>query len=136
MCVLHVSSKNKSFSSFLEKTQFPHYMTHEKAEQYTHRQASHVDYGFSSVVSDADFDYLPEQIQDAIEYLTKYQSVLRELITNHEISDIVLDFPYTCRLLSKNTITQSDSLPADLLKLAGYLGIRIEMSLYPPSLDE
>lgn len=62
MCVLHVSSKNKSFSSFLEKTQLPHYMTHDKGEQYTHIQARHIDYGFSSTVSDADLDNLAEQI--------------------------------------------------------------------------
>ena len=37
-------------------------MTHDKGEQYTHIQARHIDYGFSSTVSDADLDNLAEQI--------------------------------------------------------------------------
>lgn len=42
-----------------------------------------------------------------------------------------LDFGYYLRLDGQRVLVQCDFLPSELLKLAGELGIGIELSLYP-----
>jgi hypothetical protein len=132
MCVLHVRSKTKSFAGFLRKTGFPSYQSHEKGEVFGIRKPRLLDYfGFSSDVSKRDWEDLAGQIEDAHAFLREHEKELRSLRATHELTDIRLDFPYSCRL-DDQILVQCDYLPPEFLKLAGDLGVGIELSHYPP----
>ena len=83
--------------------------------------------GARYVASNADFDNFEEQKKDAISFLRDNASPIREImsIPGHEGAE--LDFGINRR----DVLVQSDSLPAELAKLAGELGIDIMLSLYP-----
>lgn len=131
MCVLHVESKSTSFTVFLEKSELEAYRAHCKGDQRDFgKRLPYEDYGFSSIVSEKEWDDFEGQINDALAYLKKHYSDLKRLIQTHTIDDIRFDLPYWSRLES-GVIVQCDFLPPEFLKLAGELGIGIELSLYP-----
>ncbi len=76
---------------------------------------------------------LKPQTADVIEFLKENELELSRLSAYPGVTDICLDFPYERR---QGAVTQTDSLPPELLLLAGSLGIRIDLTLYPPSDDE
>jgi hypothetical protein len=83
--------------------------------------------GFSVVVSDTWGD-LQAQVPDAIAFLRENELELARLANYPGVSEMRLDFPYQRR---DGAAVQSDSLPPELLVLAGALGITIELTLYP-----
>ena len=136
MCVLHVTSETTSFSAFLRETGFPAYKSHEKGEVCTiGKRLPHDDYGFSSAVSEREWNDLEGQIEDAKTFLITHEKTIRKMLSTHDVSDIRFDFPYYCRL-NEQFFMQSDYLPPEFLKLAGELMIGIELSLYPLSDEE
>jgi hypothetical protein len=86
--------------------------------------------GFKCLVSSRDGD-LAGQIEDAILFLKTSHEDLRRLAQLPEVESKHLDFGYYLRIDQKRIFAQSDYLPPELLKLAGELGIGIELSLYP-----
>jgi hypothetical protein len=88
--------------------------------------------GFMIEVSETWGDLKP-QIVDAIEFLKENELELSRLSTYPGVTKLCLDFPYERR---KGAVTQTDSLPAELLLLAGQLGIAIDMTLYPATGEE
>lgn len=135
MCVLHVSSKSKSFAEFLKKSTLPVYQCHEKGDAFlSGKRPPWEDYGFSCDVSKREFEDFAGQIDDANAFLHKYESELRSLISTCPVDDIRLDFPYSCRIHG-NIIVQCDYMPPEFLRLAGDLGIGVELSHYPNTED-
>jgi hypothetical protein len=133
MCVLHVTSETNSFSEFLRETGFPVYKSYEKGEIPTiGKQRPYDDYGFSSAVSEREWNDFEGQIEDAKTFLITHEKTIRALLSTHDVSDIRFDFPYYCRL-DEHIFMQSDYLPPEFLKIAGELKIGIELSLYPPT---
>ena len=133
MCVLHVTSETSSFAAFLRETGFPSYQSHEKGEVSTiGKRQPYEDFGFSSDVSERELTDLAGQIEDAHAFLRTQEDALRELMSSHNITDIRLDFPYSCRL-DEQIFMQCDYFPPELLRLAGNFGIGIELSHYPPT---
>ncbi|MDZ7619716.1 MAG: hypothetical protein U1E05_22175 [Patescibacteria group bacterium] len=132
MCVLHVTSDTRSFAGFLRETAFPSYASHEKGDARTSGERQpYDDFGFSSDVSKRDWTDLAGQIEDAHAFLREHEAVLRSLTATHAISDIRLDFPYSCRL-GEGVFAQCDYLAPEFLRLAGELGVGLELSHYPP----
>jgi hypothetical protein len=74
-------------------------------------------------VSEADFTGLDTQIRDAIEFLRRNKAGLAGL----RDAEACLDFGVERRDVAVQTVR----FPAELLRLAGTLGISIEVSLYP-----
>lgn len=131
MCVLHVTSATTSLAQFLCETGFLSYESHEKGEARTSGERQpYDDFGFSSDVSNREWTDLAGQIEDAYAFLREHEAVLRSLTATHAISDIRLDFPYSCRL-GEGVFAQCDYFPPEFLRLAGELGIGIELSHYP-----
>lgn len=87
--------------------------------------------GFMIVASDT-WGKLKPQVADVIEFLQENELELTRLANYPGVTDMRLDFPYERR---QGAVTQSDSLPPELLLLAGSLGITIELTLYPHSED-
>jgi hypothetical protein len=88
--------------------------------------------GVHIVSSDADFDSLPDQITEAIAFLRNNNDQLQRLSGWPGIESLTLDFG----IHRRDATVQCDRFPADLLKLAGDLGIDVELSQYPSSSDE
>lgn len=98
-----------------------------KGEPVGHRGKVRPFTGFSVIVSDT-WGELRPQIADAISFLREGEYELSRLSRYPGVTDMRLDFPYERR---EGAAVQSDSLPPELLLLAGSLGITIELTLYP-----
>ncbi len=134
MCVLRVESKTTSFTEFLKKTDLAVYRSHSKGDRMNFgKRLPYEDYGFSCKVSKKDWDDFEGQTDDALAYLKKHYNDLSTLIQTHSVDDIRFDIPYWGpRPWNGVTLMVSSRyLPPELLKLAGELGIGIELSLYP-----
>jgi hypothetical protein len=75
---------------------------------------------------------LDRQVEDAIEFLCKYEKELLNLVAEYKVDDIRLDFPLDSRLREGDDgiVAQFEYLPPELLKLAENIGIGIELSYY------
>ena len=86
--------------------------------------------------SKTDFDNLDKQITDTIRYLKQNKDKLAHLSLAKGIDHAILDFGINLRIDKKNILSQSDKFPSKLLKLAGDLGLDIQLSLYPVDMQE
>jgi len=133
-----VSSKNTSFKLFIDNNpELPVYRLHEKGEQpeIGNEESTYEDYGFCCDVSDRDWCDVEGQIIDMISFLEVYSYILEKLKQTHDIDDWRFDLPYECTL-NKKDFSQFNYLPPQLIKLAGELGIGIELSMYWPSQED
>ena len=78
------------------------------------------------VASDAEMDSFEQQIQDAIEFLKKCQTELKELQNFGGAASLWLDFGVE----SRDVFVQCERFPQELLRLAGNLNIAVEISRY------
>ncbi len=137
MCVLHVSSKTMSFGDFIEGSSLPIYRSHEKGDPgIIPRRPAFADYGFSCKVSKKKFSDFKGQVKDAISFLNTNLHELTTLVEQYEIDNIRLDFPIENRMVKMDLASQCDYLPPELIKLAGNIGLGIEMSQYWPANEE
>ena len=136
MCVFRVMSRIASFDSFLLGTTLPVYNSHRKGEhrKYARKEVLLENYGFSCAVSEKDLYDLKGQIADAIDFIKRHRSELKNLVANHQVDDIRLDFPIASRL-NADVLGQHDYLPPELIREAGELGIGIGLSTYACSED-
>ncbi len=81
--------------------------------------------------SKADFDNLNKQIADTIRYLKRNKDKLAYVASTKGIDHAILNFGINLRIDKKKVLYQSDKFPSELLKLAGDLGLDIELSIYP-----
>jgi hypothetical protein len=78
------------------------------------------------VVSEAGFHEFAEQVRDAVEFLTDSAEEVQRLVNFRGVTGVVLDFGITWR----DVAAQSDTFPANLVRLAGACGIAMELSHY------
>jgi hypothetical protein len=78
-------------------------------------------------VSEAPFSDLQAQVGDAIAFLTKNSDALGAAIQFPGVERATLDFAVE----AKDVAIDSKYLPPELMRLAGDLGIGIELSIYP-----
>ena len=83
--------------------------------------------GFNLLVSDAPGSDLAAQIQDTISFLETYREELARLVQAPGVESAALDFG----IKRRDVAVQCDSFPARLIRLAGDLGMGIELSQYP-----
>jgi hypothetical protein len=86
--------------------------------------------GFKCDVSAVD-GVLADEVIDAIAFLRRHYDDLARLGNIPEVESMYIDFGHYLRIDEETVVAQSDFLPPALLKLAGVLGIGIELSLYP-----
>ena len=88
----------------------------------------HKQSGLCFDTTDSGFGDFPKQVRQTISFLKKNQNELKKLTAFPGVN-AVLDFGFERR----DAVVQSDLLPAELIRLAGSIGLAIEMSLYPPA---
>jgi hypothetical protein len=82
--------------------------------------------GFDVRVSEADFDDLATQIDDAMEFMDTHEDELRRLGSFPGVVNVALEFAVSWR----NVAVQTDSFPPELLWRAGALDISLDVSHY------
>ncbi len=83
--------------------------------------------GVHVLASDADFDEFPRQVAEATAFLEAQSEQLRRLIEWPGVEGVDLDFGLEWR----DVLLQCDYLPPKLIRIAGSLGLGIEVSHYP-----
>jgi hypothetical protein len=86
---------------------------------------------FNVSASDAGFDEFPRQIDEATVFLRDYGSEIERLVSYPGVASVGLDFGVFWR----DVPIHCDYLPVELLRLAGELGLDIEISHYPTGDD-
>jgi len=88
--------------------------------------------GIGFVASGADFDQFEKQKRDAISFLKSRATTIRKIMDWPGVEGGELDFGIS----ERDGVVQCNLFPAELLRLAGGLGLNIELSLYPPIEEE
>lgn len=133
-CNLVILGKDLDIDDFLAKSKLRGYIKRYKGEPMfkskpNSRKLAHSRTGIET--SKAGFDDLDKQIKDTIKYLKKHKEKLCIIKETKGIELAVLDFGIALRIDGKKVATQSDRFPSELLKLAGEIGLDVELSIYP-----
>ena len=122
-CYLHVSL-NEGSRAVADQLALEPYSVRERGEAVPARPShSYERAGLSFEVSEADFDQLAQQFDDASSFLARHEADVALLVSAGEA---VLDFGYQAR----NVALQVDRVPIHLIRRAADLGVEIELSLY------
>jgi len=133
-CNLIITGKDFDIDSFLAKSKLRDFVKKYKGEPMFKSKPESRKLERSRVgieTSKADFDDLDKQIKDTIRYLKKDKEKLCFIKETKGIELAVLDFGIALRIDGKKAGMQSDRFPSELLKLAGEIGLDIELSIYP-----
>jgi hypothetical protein len=128
MCVLRAIGKKFTVEDFLRESYLLPCLVYHKGERRLKDSLWKVN-GFNVSVGDAELGDLEGQVQDAIAFLQDHRSELEKLQKYVGVERVFLDFA----LVQENSSVFSTSLPAELLRLAGDIGIDIELTYFPPS---
>jgi hypothetical protein len=124
-CVLRASGDEFQPLHFLEDSGFVPCNVFRKGERKAEGRVWGSS-GFTVVVSEASGGNFARQIRDAVEFLRRHQEELARLMKCAGLEDARLDFGVS----RKDGFLQSSYLPPELLRLAGGLGIGVEISIY------
>jgi hypothetical protein len=128
-CILHVLGKSFDPHLALAGSTLRAYSIFRCGEHFS-RNRRHESSGFKCLVSDGDENFV-QQVKDAIAFLKSNEIELRRISTSAGLESMTLDFGHNLRIDGKQCAIQCDTLPLELLKLCGSIGIAIELSLYP-----
>jgi hypothetical protein len=129
--ILKATGKNFDVNTFLQKTKLKPYRIFQKGKRRFKRlekKELHKVSGLCLDASTSDFNNFSGQVRQTISFLKKNQKELKKLAKFPGV-DAVIDFGFARR----DVVVQCDLLPAELIRLAGSIGLAIEMSLYPPA---
>ena len=133
-CILTIRGKNFDVDTFVDKSKLNPYKKSYKGQPRfkTKPDGEKLSFSLLSIeTSKADFNNLQMQIADTINFLRRNKNKLAHIASTEGIDNAILDFGIDLRIDRKNVLYQSDKFPSKLLKLAGDLGLDIELSIYP-----
>lgn len=127
MCVLKIFGP-LSFKEWAARTGLPVYSVYDTGERVSRTRIAEQN-RVSFDVSDREWDDFSGQVSDAVAFLGAHRAELAREMPLHKAELAMLDFPIWSRL-DGDIVNQNDHLPAELVRLAGSLGLAIEMSIY------
>ena len=128
-CILHVDMPEGG-KALVETLSIKPYKRVERGTPIRQRPGMVYDSDLLSFdVSDADFQDLPQQFEDAVAFLTMNEADVEALARGGEA---VLDFGHSPRSWAEPMagIVQVDRIPQELLRLCARLDVQIELSMY------
>jgi Domain of unknown function (DUF4279) len=134
-CILTIKGENLDVEGFIRQTGLQPYKKFLKGDPKTRSKPEGKKFSFSGLsleASSADFNQLDKQIQDTIEFLRSNKEKLCHIAVTKEVDFATLDFGIELRIDFERVVYQFEHFPAELLRLAGELGISLDISLYPP----
>jgi hypothetical protein len=123
--MLRVAGKDLNLRDLLEISLKPD-STWEKGSRKS-KNTKNASSGARYVVSEAEFDQFEQQKLDAIKFMKRNKDRIQEIMNLHGIDGADLDFG----IYRRDVPVQCDNFPPHLVKLAGNLGLGIELSQYP-----
>jgi hypothetical protein len=132
-CILRIGGKDLDIDTFIEKSKLSPYKKRYKGQPRRDSKPGGEKLADSYIlieVSNADFSEFQDQIIDSIQFLKSNKQKLLLIAVTKEIEYAVLDFGIENKIDNIEVHIQSQSFPAELLKLSGELGIDIELSIY------
>ena len=137
-CILSISGQNFNIDAFIDKSKLRPYKKSYlgRPKLKTKPDGGKLSYSLLSIeTSKASFDNLTKQIIDTIRFLKRNKDKLATIGFTKGIDHAGLDFGINLRIDRKKILFQSDTFPNELLKLAGNLGLDIQLSIYPVDLQ-
>ena len=136
-CILTIRGGNLNVEEFIQKTGLQPYKKFDKGEpriKSKPESKKHPSSGLCIEASGADFNQLDKQIKDTIEFLRANK--VRHISVTKEVDFATLDFGIELRIDFERVAYQFEHFPSELLRLAGDLGIGLDISLYPPPTED
>jgi len=133
-CNLVILGKDLDIDAFIAKSKLRGFTRIYKGEPMFKSKPEGKKIEHSRIViqtSKADWDELDKQIKDTIRYLQRHKDKLSHIKQVKEVELALLDFGINLRIDNEKVHLQSDRFPSELLKLAGEIGLDIELSIYP-----
>jgi len=137
-CILTIGSRDFDIDDFVDKSGLKPYRKSRKGQPRFKTRPDGEKLVHSSIsieASKADFDNLEKQIADTIRFLKTDKNKLSYIGSTDGIEYAVLDFGINLRIDREKVLLQSDTFPNELLKVAGDLGLDIELSIYPTDMQ-
>lgn len=94
------------------------------------------DGGFTIVLSEADGDRVPEQIDDALGYLSANATHLEALLSHQSVESRYIDFACWFPADANGPAAQFSRFPVELLVLCSRLRLGLEVSVYATAEEE
>jgi hypothetical protein len=134
MCVLRAVGTTFDPDAFLSTSSLPRAEAYRAGEPRLPRTQPHGPRyqrsGLTIGVSEAEWDDLPSQVLDALNFLRAHREEVSQLVAFPGVEAVKLDFPCPVRADGVSVLAQFEYLPPALLAEAGTLGVGIELSLY------
>ena len=92
--------------------------------------------GFTIVLSEADGDRVPAQIDDALAYLSANAAHLEPLLRHRSVESRYVDFVWCFPVGADGPAAQFSRFPVELLALCSKLGLGLEVSVYASAEEE
>ena len=125
-CVLRAAGTSFDVEAFCATTALPVLARRHAGEQQRPGKPPLSRSSINVNVSDADFDSLTKQVEEAVSFLERYRDEVRRLVTFPGVEGVELDFG----LRRRDVAAQTDSFPPRLVSLAGALGVGITVTQY------
>ena len=133
-CILTIIGQDFDVDTFIEKSKLRPYKKSYKGQPRVKSKPDGIKLSHSLLsieTSKAGFNDLKKQISDTFRFLSFNKDKLTFITSTEGIDHAIIDFGIYLRIDSVSVLTQSDKFPNKLLKLAGELGLDIELSIYP-----
>ena len=128
--MFRISGENLDIETLLASISIPVTMSFKKGEPRFRKKPDgkkNEASGAAFDVSTADFNDFEQQKRDAIAFLKTRELMIRKVMNWPGVQTGELDFG----IWQRDVMVQCDRFPAELLRLAGGLGLDIELSRYP-----
>jgi len=125
-CVLRAAGTSFDVETFCAATTLPVLAKRHVGDQHRPGVPALKRSSINVNVSDADFDSLAQQVDEAVAFLERYTDEVRRLVTFPGVEGVELEFG----LRRRDVAAQTDSFPPRLVSLAGGLGLGITVSQY------
>jgi len=134
-CVLAITGTDFDVDVFLEKAEMSGFDKSYKGQSINKINSRVAQYSSIKItISNAGFDDVKAQIEEATEFLTKYRNNLKHITTTDEIEFATINFGIDS-IIDENHLTQGFYFTKPLIKICAELGIEIELSLYKPDIQ-
>ena len=102
-------------------------IAHRGQQRHVKTAKVHEASGFNHVVSEADGDHVPVQIEDSNKFLVANRDEIRRLVSFPGVEVVCLDFGWD---FPHRSWSQFNFFPVELLRECAALGVAIEVSIY------
>ena len=138
-CILTIAVKNFDVDTFISVSKLKLYKISYKGQPKfkTKPNSEKLSHSLLSIeTSNADFNNLNKQITATVCFLKRNKEKLSHIALTKGIDHAILDFGIDLRIDREKVLYQSDRIPSELLKLAGNLGLDIQLLIYPADMQE